>query len=393
MIHTPDVDAGAAGAAGVQLPADAARLLDRALRVLLAPLAHDNVLEWREALRAPLLELMATDTLGVHFPFLPAPAEWSAPHLTSEVLADFTTRLQFRDVVSDRVVGRGLGVAHQWEVIGRRELRETALYNELQRPHRLFDTFYVRTQLDDGALVRLWMTRGREARDATPDDGRLALLRLAVPALRAGIGAWRRLGAQRAALAGILDRMNDGVLLFDLAGVPVHANSHAERLLAPDPEATTVRAAAQQMAWAIGAMHRRDGATVATGASRRDASSGARLAAAPVREVRTARGAWRLEGTLAVEGLFGRDPTVLVLVRRASPEPLDDGALRARYGLTAQEVIVARLMAAGLSNAEIAARLGTALATARNHAAHVLEKLGTGKRTRIGPLLMGQPPA
>jgi DNA-binding NarL/FixJ family response regulator len=300
--------------------------------------------------------------------------------VSAALLADFVHGYQHRDLVAQRIATRGLEVAHQLEVVDPPALRASRFYNEFQRPHRLFDTVHIRTPLGGGGVARFWLTRERESVEP-PDAGRAAMLRLVAPALRAGVATWRRLGDQRAALASLLDRMSDGVLLFDLAGVPVHANAHAARLLADDPEAARVRAAAQQAAWALGAARRRPG--------RPEAAAAARQAAAASQDVRTARRTYRLEATVAAEGLFGRDPTALVLVRAAGAAPLTDDALRARYGLTRQEVVVTRLMAEGLSNGEVAERLGVTLTTARNHAAHVLLKLGVGKRARIAPLLQG----
>lgn len=68
---------------------------------------------------------------------------------------------------------------------------------------------------------------------------------------------------------------------------------------------------------------------------------------------------------------------------------LTDDELRERFGLTARQVTVARLLAEGCSNAELAARLDVAENTARNHTEHVMRKLGTSKRARIGPILRG----
>ena len=67
--------------------------------------------------------------------------------------------------------------------------------------------------------------------------------------------------------------------------------------------------------------------------------------------------------------------------------PLSDEQLRERFGLTARQVDVARLMAEGCSNAEIATRLSVSYFTARNHAEQVLAKFGVPARAAIGALL------
>ena len=76
----------------------------------------------------------------------------------------------------------------------------------------------------------------------------------------------------------------------------------------------------------------------------------------------------------------------------AAPPPsadLGDEELRRRYGLTARQVLVARLLAEGCSNAEMAERLGVTEHTARNHTHQVMAKLGASKRARVGALLRG----
>ncbi len=89
------------------------------------------------------------------------------------------------------------------------------------------------------------------------------------------------------------------------------------------------------------------------------------------------------------------------LLRRAAPvaapvapatEPpaeADVDELLARFGLTGRQVEVARLLGEGVSNEELAQRLGISPHTARNHTEHVMRKLGVGSRARVGALLRG----
>ena len=66
---------------------------------------------------------------------------------------------------------------------------------------------------------------------------------------------------------------------------------------------------------------------------------------------------------------------------------LDDAELRERYGLTDRQVTVARLIAEGCTNAELASRLGLSFFTVRNHAEQVMAKLGVNNRSAVAPLL------
>ena len=97
---------------------------------------------------------------------------------------------------------------------------------------------------------------------------------------------------------------------------------------------------------------------------------------------------------------------VKALLRRAAARPVSagateteraysDDALSARFGLTAQQARVARLLADGLSNPEIAATLGISRFTARNHAREVLAKIGVPARARVASALRAalEPPS
>ncbi len=63
------------------------------------------------------------------------------------------------------------------------------------------------------------------------------------------------------------------------------------------------------------------------------------------------------------------------------------------HPLTARELEVARLIAAGSTNAGIAAELGIAPKTASAHVEHILAKLGVGRRTEIATWVATLPSA
>ena len=60
-----------------------------------------------------------------------------------------------------------------------------------------------------------------------------------------------------------------------------------------------------------------------------------------------------------------------------------DAEESAWHPLTAREFDVARLIATGLTNSEIAAELSVAPRTVGAHVEHILAKLGAGRRTEI----------
>jgi DNA-binding NarL/FixJ family response regulator len=99
--------------------------------------------------------------------------------------------------------------------------------------------------------------------------------------------------------------------------------------------------------------------------------------------VRTATRLYRLHATHIDRGVLGPEAAVVVLVGRLGTPDLATAELRARYALTRREVQVARLLARGRTNAEIARTLGLSAATARHYTEHVLAKLGVHSRAQV----------
>jgi DNA-binding CsgD family transcriptional regulator len=222
-----------------------------------------------------------------------------------------------------------------------------------------------------------------DADTAGPGDARrAAMLRVLVPPFKAGVSEWRRLASRRIELARLLDALPDAVLMYDSAGALVHANPRAAELFgmpgAGGPGAQ-VRTEAQRLAWSMAAAAQRS-ITQATSQNATDA----------LREVRADGRVYRLRGMLASGWMPGGEAGVLVTAAFELVNPLTDIELRSRYGLSAREIEVARLVASGLSNNEVAEKLGVSYFTARNHVERVLAKLGVGNRSRVGAVLRNE---
>jgi DNA-binding CsgD family transcriptional regulator len=219
---------------------------------------------------------------------------------------------------------------------------------------------------------------------ATPEGSqRAALTRVLVPPFKAGVSEWRRLAARRTELTALLDAIPEAVLMYDSAGGLVHANHRAAELFGmpgSNGMGAQVRTEAQRMAWSLAAAAQRSIAH----------SAGENATQPATREVRADGRVYRLRGTLATGWMPGNEAGVLVTAAFELVNPLTDLELRSRYGLSAREIEVARLVANGLSNAEIAEKLGVSYFTARNHVERLLSKLGVGNRSRVGAVLRNE---
>ena len=223
----------------------------------------------------------------------------------------------------------------------------------------------------------------RGDRDASSAEQlqKAAMVRVLVPPFKAGVAEWRRLASRRAELAALLDAIPEAVLMFDAQGGLVHANPRAAELFGMPGSAgngSQVRTEAQRMAWTLAASAQRSAAAAAAAGTQTN------------REVRADGRVYRLRGTLATGWSPAGEPGVLVTAAFELVNPLTDLELRSRFGLSAREIEVARLVANGLSNAEVAERLGVSYFTARNHVERLLSKLGVGNRSRVGAVLRNE---
>jgi DNA-binding CsgD family transcriptional regulator len=68
--------------------------------------------------------------------------------------------------------------------------------------------------------------------------------------------------------------------------------------------------------------------------------------------------------------------------------PLRSAELRETFGLTPREAQIARLIASGAANAEVAEQLGISVHTVRRHVEHVLMRLGVKRRSEVASKLL-----
>lgn len=247
------------------------------------------------------------------------------------------------------------------------------------------NTVGIRIRTDRGAVAAVCVERDPALGPAPVHL--LATLRAIAPAFRAGVTAWISATAARSNVARMLDSLTDAALLFDAAGSLVHANPAALQLTS-SADAARLRGEAQRIAWGLGAIaHRRAKAGRGPGRASNDTSR----ETPPSNRVQVGATVYQCRGTIVGEQLAGGEPAVLVTITAAAAKPLTDDELHSEYGLTARETQVARLMAEGLSNTEIAERLGVRFFTARNHVERTLAKLDVANRQRVGPLLRNEP--
>ncbi|MGH7444682.1 MAG: response regulator transcription factor [Longimicrobiales bacterium] len=100
-----------------------------------------------------------------------------------------------------------------------------------------------------------------------------------------------------------------------------------------------------------------------------------------VREVRLADAAYRVRGAV-LDQAESSQPAIVVMLERVDELPSAE-AIRSAFGLTGKEVGVARLLAEGLTNAELAEALTISPHTARHHTESVLGKLKVGSRRAV----------
>lgn len=254
-------------------------------------------------------------------------------------------------------------------------LFRSPFYHEILRPAGVVHGSALTTALPLGD-ARLAIAHSRAADDPFGEADGLKLLRLLLPAFKAGLHATNSLQARRVSLAATVDQLAEAVLVVDADGRELHRSLALRRLLEQEPKADLLlemRSLANQLC-----------------RLRQPETKTARLhpAAVGLKRLRVSGHLYELRGGYLAPGAFGRGPAALVSAEHLTPELPSAEALRERHGLTAREAEVARLLALGLSNKQIAERLYLSPHTVRTHAQHVFQKLGIHSRNALALRLL-----
>ena len=197
----------------------------------------------------------------------------------------------------------------------------------------------------------------------------LRLLELVLPAFRAGAEAHLRT-PEGAGLGHLIESLPLPLAVFGPEAA-VWRNAAFDRLEAAEPESGRLLSAAKNLAKDLAEDLAEDPAP--------RASSGVGESLQRRCQVVTAAGSYEL--VALPQG--SSDERVLLLVTRTRLHLPGPRQLMARYALTARQAQVALLLAEGLTDKQVAARLGVSVNTARRHAEGLLRKLGVKTRGAV----------
>ena len=362
-------------APGVGSSSDARHLeaLERAISVALSPLDFPNAILWGDALTAALCALADAPAGAILLP--EATPRWRAVSRIASAVGH-EAEWGLHEEATERLQQPGAEDLVLWV---RDDLATDASRSGNPSPT---GTLGLRVRIPSGSVAAVCIHRDLELGPAPYHL--MAALRAIAPAFRAGVAAWIGSISSRNNVVRMLDSLSDPAMLFDGSGQLLHANSGLDRLVG-SADAARLRSEAQRMAWTFSASARRRApAKLASG----DAAAGGHIK----RSVRIGAMVFHLRGSVVGQELIGAEPALLVTMSASGTEPLSDNVLHDQFGLTTREIQVARLIAEGLSNNEIADRLGVRFFTARNHVERTLAKLQVASRHRVGPLLRNESP-
>lgn len=358
-------------------PSDLALATD-AMQVLLSPLDYADIDDWRRETNRRLVKLLGADSAGFILPVATGPVVYSEEH-DPKALAAYPE-------LSPPPLSSGQSVFERGIQLGASTLADvwgddmhinlaSAYFNEYVAPNRAHDALSAIVPLPrlgphGMAGLQFWHSslEGRSfgIREST-------LLRLLMPALRAGIETQLRWDAHRGDLLSALDRLSHATLVCDRAGVPLHHTPALTATLEADPEGAELLRAMREVASSTAAAEETSISIPSSGFTRK---------------VITGRASYRLSGSLFRSPFTSAPVLVLVALERTTPVIRSAAELSEAYRLTKAEIRVAALLVRGFSTLRIATELILSAHTVRRHTERIFAKTGVRSRSELAAKIL-----
>lgn len=353
----------------------------RAIELLLAPLDHDSVDQWRSDVNRTLSDLLGADSAGFILPGVDGPIVYSDEHDAAE-LAKYPEILPPALPGGEMIFSRAvrLGPCTLPELWGNEygEYLKSPYHNEFALANDADDAITAVMDLPGEHPLPVAGLHFWHGRDTTRRFGsrELALVRMVYPAMRTGIETQIRWGRHRLDLIQTLDCLEHPTAVFDAAGRLLHFTPAFQALVDEDPEKERLEGAVAAAARRIRVLGEDPRAAAAC---QLDCSSAG---------VRTNFATYRLTATTHRSPLSHSASLTLVALRRTTPVMRTQEDLRATYSLTAAEARVAVHLVSSRSSAEIARDLCVTVHTVRRHTEKILLKAGVRSRTELATRLL-----
>lgn len=338
--------------------------INRAQTIALSPLEYQSAGAWGQTLAIALQSLLSADQSLTSITDTPGFGAVGRGARAAEAMASYVAYYHTLDEGLNKIRRERRLEVYDQRALYSPNYFDSASFRELEsdwlRPNGLMDAIGIAVEVANAPLpIAIHLYHESSSTPLFGDRG-MALLQLLLPAFKAGVKSQIALGVRRHDFARSIDESNVAILLFE-DGRFLHESAAFTRLISTDPESEQVRAHARAVAL---------------------------FCKSGIQQYRTAVHRYRLTPSRLGPGLITRGECVTVVAERAQPVALTDDQLAERFRLTAREIQVARLIATGRQNQEIADTLGISPNTTWRHTERVLVKLGIHTRSGVGPLLI-----
>jgi DNA-binding CsgD family transcriptional regulator/PAS domain-containing protein len=324
--------------------------------------------------------------------------------IPESVMHLWATRWHGEDLMANTVVQRGLFVEGAVEIgeniVPYEQIRQAPIYRELNHPNGI-DHFLGGVIFDfnspNGLPTCMNFYRSEREGPFTPEEReRLVIVLPHVSRAFAVMAKLREADVRIAANLAAFDRIASGVLLFNAQGAVIFASRAARRILEEEDGLQLRQLHGDSL----------PGELVAEDRDAQDALSSAILGAVSPdilnvehfsRAVLVPRPSGLQEytlnfSTLAAQNEFGGGEeaprAIAFLADSAEPVRLDSELLKRTYGLTPAEIRIAETLTEGLTDKEMAERLGLSHHTVKSQLKSIFARTNTNSRSRLMRLLI-----